>query len=179
MDEIDLSAFKVLIKKIFPPKKCVYTIDLNEDGKEDGLLIRATNVVIPFDIPEEISIKNLSKEKFEDEQFDIGEFLQIYLDDEKIEVSKEAIDREVLKDKFLLVHNGEQFTLGDILDGKLKGRTIGLGDSIDIILRMDEKHFDRLTEGQHKFRIESEIIPSLEVDFKMSKDNFKKEYFLN
>ena len=30
---IDISALKVLFKKVFPPKKSIYTVDTNDDGK--------------------------------------------------------------------------------------------------------------------------------------------------
>jgi len=173
---IDLSSLKVLIKKIFPPNKCVYTVDLDNDGKEDALLIRAINVVIPFEIPHEINIENLSKERIEQEDFNFGEMFQIYLDNEKIDLSEKIIDRQAIQENFFLVHKEESFTLKDILEGKLKGRTIGLGDTVDIVLRINKSNLNRLTEGNHKFRIESEVLPTLKVNFILSEDNFNIKY---
>ncbi len=175
---INLSSLKVLIKKIFPPNKCVYTVDLDNDGMEDALLIRAINVVIPLDIPNEINIQNLSKEKIEQENFNIGEIFQIYLDNEKIDLSKTIIDKEVIQENVLLIHKEQTFTLKDILEGKLKGRTIALGDTIDILLHMNKNNLNRLTEGKHTFKIESEVLPSLKVNFILSKDNFNIKYTL-
>jgi hypothetical protein len=133
-------------------------------------------VIIPFDIPQEINIENFSKEKIEQEDFNFVKIFQIYLDNEKIDLSGKAIDKEAIQENFLLVHNQESFTLKDILEGKLKGRTIGLGDTVDIILRMDKSYLNRLDEGNHTFRIESEILPSLKVNFILSEDNFNIKY---
>ncbi|TXT61976.1 MAG: hypothetical protein BAJALOKI1v1_1060011 [Promethearchaeota archaeon] len=175
---IDLSAFKVLIKKIFPPNKCVYTIDLNDNGQSDAILIRAVNVVLPFEIPEQIDIENLTDENIRQDDFNAVDYFQIYLDGEKIDLSGEIINKDVIQERFLLVHSGESFTLMDLLEGKLKGRTIGLGDTIDIILQMDKEYLDRLTEGKHSFTLESEVLPSLTVNFSLSKNNFKLKYEL-
>ena len=175
----DLSALKVLIKKIFPPDKCVFTVDSNGDGSPDALLIRALNVVFPFEIPEEISIDKLDGKTIKDENFDVGTVLQIYLDDKQIDLSKQDIDTDTIQERFLLIHNNEKFSFLDIFDGNLSGRTIALGDKIDILLRMDKSHFERLTEGDHKFKIKSELFPTLKVNFTMNKDNFNIKYPLD
>jgi len=47
----DISALKVLIKKVFPPKKSIYTVDTTGDGKADALLIKALNLIMPILIP--------------------------------------------------------------------------------------------------------------------------------
>lgn len=172
----DLSAFKVLIKKIFPPEECVFTVDINDDGRPDALLIRALNVVFPFDIPEEISIDKLNGKAIKDENFNISTVIQIYLDDKQIDLSKQDIDTDLIQERFLLIHNNERFSFLDIFEGNLSGRTIALGDTIDILLRMDKSNFDRLTEGDHKFKIESELFPTLKVKFTLNKENFNVKY---
>ena len=49
---IDLSAFRVLIKKIFPPKKCVFTVDTTGNGSADSMQIKVVNIIMPFKVPE-------------------------------------------------------------------------------------------------------------------------------
>ncbi|MGV9142016.1 MAG: hypothetical protein ACOC1X_03670, partial [Promethearchaeota archaeon] len=84
----DLSAFKVLIKKIFPPKKSVYTVDTQGDGEADSIQIKALNIVFPFDIPEEISFGDFELEDLENAKYDVSEHINIYLDDQSINLSK-------------------------------------------------------------------------------------------
>lgn len=172
----DLSAFKVLIKKIFPPNDCVYTVDSNDDGIPDTLLIRALNVVFPFDVPEQLSIDQLKGEDIKNEKIDISTMIHIYLDGELIDLTNKDIDNTLLQERFTLIHHNERFSFLDILEGKLSGRTIALGDTIDILLRMDQKHFDRLTEGDHNFKIDSELFPTLKVNFTLSEKNFNINY---
>jgi hypothetical protein len=66
----------------------------------------------------------------------------------------------------------------DIFEGKLSGRTIALGDTIDILLRMDKSHFKRLTEGDHNFKIKSKLFPTLKVNFTLTEQNFNIKYSL-
>ncbi len=174
--DIDLSAFKVLIKKVFPPEKCVFTVDLNRNGDPDALLIRALNLVFPFEMPDEISIDGVERKDVKAGNFDISSVFQIFLDGEKIDLSKKGIDNELIQERFVLVHNMNQFTFLDIIKGHLGGRTIALGDTIDILLRMDKSNFKRLTEGNHKFRIESTFFPTLDVFFTLTKKNFNVNY---
>lgn len=175
----DLSAFKVLIKKIFPPKDCVFTVDLNGDGSPDALLIRALNVVFPFEIPENITLDKLNGKDIKEGNINVGSILEIYLDGEKIDLSNQAIDNELIQEHFLLIHNDEQFSFLDIFGGKLSGRSIALGDQIDILLKMDKSHFERLKEGSHSFKIESSLFPTLKVNFSLTEKNFNIQYPLN
>jgi len=174
--EFDLSAFKVLIKKIFPPEKCVFTIDTTGDGNADSILIRAVNVVIPIEIPEEIDIEDMTGGKVDREHLDFSEFLTIYLDDENISLPENVKRSENLKKNFTLYHKDQQLSFLDLVEGKFGGRTIGLGDKIDIVLNVSEKTLKKLTKGEHTLRIESSSFPSLEVHFILSENNFNRRY---
>ena len=69
----DLSAFKVLLKKLFPPKESIFTVDTNGDGKTDSLQIKVLNLIIPFVIPEDIEIGDFSSKNFDPDNLDISQ----------------------------------------------------------------------------------------------------------
>ena len=174
--EFDLSAFKVLIKKIFPPSKCVYTIDTTNDGESDSILIRALNVVFPIEIPEEIDIEDLSKGQIDRDELNFSEFLSIYLDDEQIHIPKNIQDKEAVTQNFTLYHNDQKFSFKDIMQGSFGGTTIALGDKIDIVIKVSDKTLDKLTNGTHKLKLELTSFPTLEVEFNLSEENFNRKY---
>ena len=173
----DLTALKVLIRKIFPPERCVFTVDTTNDGKSDSILIRAYNVVVPFEIPEEINIENSEEENGESKalSFNDFEFITIYFNNEKIDLPHQKIKKESIQENFLIYHDGNKFTLSDILTGGLRGRVIKLGDIIDILLKVDENTIKKLTKGKHTFKIESPLF-SLELKLDLSDKNFNINY---
>ena len=69
--DYDISALKVLFKKIFPPKKSIFTVDTTGDGNADSLLIKAFNVVMAIEIPPEIELGGFSSKDFNLKRFDI------------------------------------------------------------------------------------------------------------
>ncbi len=174
----DISALKVLIKKIFPPKKSVYTIDTNGDMKADSILIKAFNVLMPLEVPNDIELGGFTTKDFNLNTFDLSDYGKIYLDDERITISKDDFEIDKLKTRFIINHKGEKFTIDDILEGKLGGRLIALGDTIDIVIKLDEYNLERFTEGEHKFRLESELIPILEFNFELNNDNMGQTYII-
>jgi len=171
---IDLTALKVLFKKVFPPKKSIYTVDSTGDGKVDSILIKALNVIMPIEIPKEIELGGFSTKNFDLKNFDLSEYGKIYLDDEPITIAKEDFDVERIKDRFLIYHRGDRFTVDDIIKGKLGGRIIALGDSINIIIKIDEEGLKKFSEGKHIFKFESELIPILEFNFELTDENLKQ-----
>lgn len=175
----DLSAFKVLIKKIFPPKKCVYTLDTTGNGKADSVQIKALNVIIPFVIPENIKIGDFNIQTFDMNNIDISKYAKIYLDNELLNISKENVNLDTIQERIMIYHGGELFTLNNILEGKLSGRTIALGDNISIILKLDESSLEKLTEGKHIFKIESDIITGIEIHFELDKNNMNLRFDSN
>ena len=174
----DISALKVLIKKIFPPKSSVYTIDTTGDKNADSILIKALNVIMPIEIPDEIELGGFNTKDFDLNTYDISEYGKIFLDDERITISKDDFEVQKLKARFIFYHKGDKFTVDDVLDGKLGGRLIALGDTIDIIIRLDIQALKKFTEGKHKFRLESELIPILEFNFELNKNNMNQKYKL-
>jgi len=174
--EFDLSAFKVLIKKIFPPSKCVYTIDTNNDGISDSILIRALNVVFPIEIPEEIDIEDLSKGQIDPDRLNFSNFLNIYLDDEQIHIPKNIQDKESLTQNFTLYHKDQRFSFKDIMEGSFGGTTIALGDKIDILIKVSDETLKKLTVGNHNLKLELASFPKLKVEFDLSEENFNRKY---
>lgn len=172
----DISALKVLIKKIFPPKSSVYTIDTTGDKKPDSILIKALNIIMPLEIPEEIELGGFSTKDFDLNTFDLSEYGKIYLDDERIVISRDEFEVDKLKRRFIITHKGDRFTIDDIIQGKLGGRLIALGDTIDILVKLDEHALRKFTKGKHKFRLESELIPVLEFNFELTEENMNQEY---
>ncbi len=172
----DISALKVLIKKVFPPKKSIYTVDTTDNGKADALLIKALNLIMPILIPKEIEIGGFSTKSFDIKKFELSDYGKIYLDEIPINVSKENYDVEKLKDHFKLYHKGERFTIDDLLSGKLAGRMIALGDTIDILIKIDEEGLEKFSEGNHNFKFKSKIIPTLEFNFELGKENMNQKF---
>lgn len=174
----DISALKVLIKKIFPPKSSVYTVDTIGDNVADSILIKALNVIMPIEVPNEIELGGFTTKDFDLNRFDLSEYGKIFLDNERIKISKDEFEIDKLKTRFIIYHKEEQFTVDDIIDGKLGGRLIALGDTVDILIKLDRNALKKFTEGKHKFRLESELIPVLEFSFELNEDNMNQEYLV-
>lgn len=172
----DISALKVLIKKVFPPKKSIYTVDTTGNGKADALLIKALNLIMPILIPKEIEIGGFSTKSFDVKNFELSDYGKMYLDEIPINVSKKDYDVEKLKDHFALYHKGEKFAIDDLLSGKLAGRMIALGDTIDILIKIDEDGLEKFSEGKHNFKFKSKIIPTLEFNFELGKENLNQRF---
>lgn len=171
----DISALKVLIKKIFPPKESIYTVDTNDDGKVDSIVVKALNVIMPIEIPNKIEIGGFDSENFDFDNFDLTEYGKIYLDDKPIDISKQEFEVQKLKTRFSFYHKEERFKIDDLIGGKLAGRIIALGDSIDILINLDEDSIKKFTEGKHKLCLESELVPKLEFNFELNKKNMNKK----
>jgi hypothetical protein len=172
----DISALKVLFKKIFPPKKCIFTVDSNGDGETDSLLIKALNVIMAMEIPEEIELGGFSTKNFDITTFQLSDYGKMYIDEHPIDVSKEKFDVISLMDHFSIYLKGKKFTIKDILSGKLAGKIIGLGDFINILISIDKESLKIFQEGKHTFKFESELIPTLEFNFELTKDNLNQKF---
>ena len=157
---------KFLIKKIFPPKKCVKTVDTEGDGKADALIIEAINVIQPFTVPETIDLG-----EFDMNDFDLSEYALVLLDDEPIDISKDLVDSNFVQENVKIFHKGEEFSLEDLLEGKAGGRLIAVGDPLKILLKLEKKYLNQLGKGKHTLVIEPENIPRIEVGFFLTKKN--------
>ncbi|MFW9771768.1 MAG: hypothetical protein ACFFEO_06330 [Candidatus Thorarchaeota archaeon] len=171
----DISALKVLIKKIFPPKESVYIVDSNGDGTIDSIVIKALNVFMPIEIPEKIEIGGFNSENFNVKNFDLSEYGKLYLDDNPIDISKVEFEVEKLKERFFIYHKGEEFRIDDLIKGKLAGRLIALGDTIEILIKVDKETITKFSEGKHKLALESELVPKLEFHFELNHKNMNKK----
>jgi hypothetical protein len=174
--DYDISALKVLFKKIFPPSKCVYTIDSTGNGITDSILIRVFNVIMPIEVPREIELGGLNSNDFDIKKFDLSDYGKIYLDDQPITIAKDEFDIHVIKDHFLIYHDGIRFTIDDILAGKLADKIIALGDTIDILIKIDSEGLGKFTEGTHKFTFASELIPKLDFYFVLTENNLNRTF---
>ena len=172
----DISALKVLFKKIFPPKKSIYTVDTIGDGKADTLLIKALNVIMPIQIPKEIEVGGFSTKDFDINNFELPDYGKLFLDDVPITVSKKDFEIAKLKDHFTFYLNKEKFTIDDLLSGKLAVKIIALGDAINILIKIDEDGLEKFSEGAHNFKFKSEIIPILEFNFELGKENLNQSF---
>ena len=172
----DISALKVLFKKIFPPKKSIYTVDTNDDGKADSLLIKVLNVIMPIFIPKHIELGGFSSKNFDINKFELSDYGKMYLDDFPINVSKKDFDIEKLKGHFRFFLKAEEFTVDDLLSGKIAGRMVALGDTINILIKIDEEGLEKFSEGKHTFKFKSEIIPTLEFNFELEAENINQKF---
>lgn len=173
---IDLSAFRVLIKKIFPPKKSVFTVDTTGNGRADSILLKAQNLILPFVVPEKIEFGDHDAKSFDFNDFDLSERLKIKLDDLPIDLSKNTVNMKTMQESFLIYHKGESFKIDEILRGKLGGRTIALGDFISILIKLDSKSLERLTKGKHVLSFEGENVPKLEINFELHDENMNQKF---
>ncbi len=160
-----------MIKKLFPPKKCVFTVDTTGDGKADSIQIKVLNLIMPFVIPKKFEFGNFNLNDFNTEEFDLAQYGKVLLDEQPLNFSMGNVNLDTIQNRILVYHNGEPFNFNDIKEGKLSGRTIALGESISLLLKIDEDSLEKLTEGKHSFKIESKMISNLEIVFELDKSN--------
>lgn len=122
-------------------------------------------------IPDNIEIGDINLENLDISNYDFSEYLSLFLDDEPIDISKDSIDLEILKERIVLYHKGESFKLDEIITGKLSGRTIALGDTISLLIKFDTDTLNLLAEGKHSFKIESDMISNLIIPFELDETN--------
>ncbi|MFX0028872.1 MAG: hypothetical protein ACFE8B_06665 [Candidatus Hermodarchaeota archaeon] len=167
----DLSSFKVLIKKLFPPKESVFIVDTTGDGRGDSIQIKFINLLLPFVIPDNFEIGDFNLKSFDINDFDVSEYAKFYIDDTMINIPKETLNLETIQDRFLIYHKGEAFTIKNIIEGNLSGRTIALGDTVSVLIKLDAQTLTILAEGEHAFRIESELVSNLIINFELDETN--------
>ena len=172
----DLSAFKVLIRKLLPPKECVSTVDTTGDGRPDSVQIKIINLIIPFVIPEEIEIGEFNLRNYNPDDFDISKYGKFYLDNIELNFSKEHVNIDTIKSRLIIYHKGESFNLDDIIEGKLSGRTINLNDSISVFIKLDEDSLKKFTKGVHNFKIESDLVSNLIIHFELDENNMNVKF---
>jgi len=154
----------------------VYTIDTNGDGKADSIQIKALNLLMPFVIPENLEIGDFNLKSFDLHNFDFSEYAKLYIDDAPINISKDSLNLETIKDKFLIFHKGVEFRIEDIIKGKFSGRTINFGDTISILIKLDTESLEKLTEGTHYFKIESDMVSNLVINFELDENNMNLKF---
>jgi hypothetical protein len=162
-------SFKIppfLIKKIFPPKKTVSTVDLNGDGSADAIQLKAFNKFQPFTIPENIELG-----EFDPNEFDLSEWGKILMDGQTMDISKKNVNADFIQENLTIFHQGQKFRLADVLSGKMGGRVLKLGDVITILIKMDKKNLNQLEEGKHELTIDLETIPTITVEFELTSDH--------
>jgi hypothetical protein len=161
---------------MLPPRECVFTVDTTGDGIADSIQIKVVNLLLPFTIPENIEIGDFKLGSFDLDNINISEYVSVFLDDKAINLSKESLNFDTIKDRFLLYHKGESFNFDNILEGQLSGRTINLGDSISILITLNPDTLNHLTEGEHAFKIESDFISNLIINFELDENNMNLKF---
>ena len=152
------------------------SVDTNNDGKADSLLIKAFNVIMPILVPKQIELGGFSTKNFDINNFELSDYGKMYLDDFPINVSKKDFDIEKLKGHFKFYIKDEEFVIDDLLNGKLAGRMIALGDTITILIKIDEDGLEKFSEGKHTFKFKSNIIPTLEFSFDLAAENINQKF---
>ncbi|MFX0189057.1 MAG: hypothetical protein ACFE8A_15130 [Candidatus Hodarchaeota archaeon] len=170
----DLKNFKVpaaMIKKLFPPKKSIFTVDTTGDGKADSIKIAAVNIFAPFSIPIKEDLGDINVD-----EIDPSKYGKLLLNGEDIDISKSSKNIELIKQSLRVYHKGESFTFNDTIEGKMGGRTIAMGDEIIIIFKLDESFLGKLTEGKHTIGLKSDKIPDLEIGFELNQKNINQKF---
>ncbi|MFX0145343.1 MAG: hypothetical protein ACFE9C_14865 [Candidatus Hodarchaeota archaeon] len=166
----------MLIKKLFPPKESVFTVDTDGNRRADSLQIKFLNLIIPFVIPKEIEIGDFKLKEFDLENFDISQHGKFFLDDTPLDFTKESFNLDNISNRLLIYYKGVSYSVNDILHGKLSGKTIDLGDTISILVKIDEGTLKKFTEGNHIFRVESDFITNLEIFFELDGTNMNIKF---
>ena len=170
----DIKDFKIptpLIKKIFPPKKSVFTVDTTGDGKVDSVKLVALNVIAPFGIPAKEDLGNINVD-----EIDASEYGKLLLDGEVIDISKNTNNVDLIKESLRIYHKNESFSFDDALGGNFGGRTIAMGDQVIVVFKLDESFLAKLTEGKHTLSVESEKIPNIEIGFELTKNSMNQKF---
>lgn len=113
---------------------------------------------------------------FDIDNFDFSEYATLYIDDTQINIPKETFNLETIQDRLLIYHKGEVFKIEDIIEGKLSGRTIDLGDTISVLLKLDPQTLKILTKGTHAFKIESDLVSNLIINFELDDTNMNLKF---
>lgn len=170
----DLKNLKVptaMIKKLFPPKKSVFTVDTTGDGKADMIKIVALNLFAPFEIPAKADLGDINVD-----EIDPSEYVKLFLNGDKIDISKGSPNVELIKQSLRILHKGDSFSFDNALDGKMGGRTIAMGDQITVMFKLDESFLAKLTEGKHTIGVESDKIPNIEIGFELNQKNMNQPF---
>ncbi len=133
-------------------------------------------MIIPFNIPKKIKIGDFKLNNFDLNDFDLSKYVKLVLDDIPIEISKDNANLDRIQEVFKIYHKGESFTIDDILKGKLSGRTIALGDSISVLIKVDDETLKRLTKGKHSFIIDTDKVSNLEIAFELDDNNVNLKF---
>lgn len=137
----------------------------------DSIQIKITNLLIPFAVPANIELGDFNLGSINIENFDITEYVTLFLDDNQINISKESVNIEKLKNQFTIYHKGESFKFDDILEGRFSGRMINFGDTISVLFKLDAKILENLSEGKHVFKIESDLVSNFIINFELDETN--------
>lgn len=169
---MQLKTILLLIKKLIPSKNGISTVDTSGDGKADSIQINIINKIFPFLITKTINFGDY----FDIKNVDFMNYVEFSLDDQSIDISKEILDINAIRERVKIYLKGIGYTIDDILQGKAKWVTIGLGDKISILIKMDSQILEKFTEGKHIFKIKHKNNPLFEIDFELTSKNMNVRF---
>lgn len=131
---------------------------------------------MPFVIPKEIEIGDFNIKELDPTSLDVSKYGKFFLDDTELNFSKDNVNLDTIKDRLLIYHKGESFNFDDIMEGKLVGRTINLNDSVSLFLKLENDTLKKFSKGSHSFRIESDLVSNLVINFELDESNMNIKF---
>ncbi len=151
-------------------------MDTTGDGKADTLQVKGINVAIPYTVPSKIEYGDKKLEDVNFDDFNLSDYMKIYLDENELDISKMETGKEVVQERFIIYHKGDGFRLNDILNGTMAGRTIAMGDTFSILIKLEDEALKWFTEGKHSLIFEGANFPKITINFELTEKNMNVKF---
>lgn len=93
------------------------------------------------------------------------------MNETELNFSKENVNLDTIESRLLIFHKGKSFNIHDIMEGKISGRPINLNDTISVLIKLDDDTLKKFTKGSHCFKIESDLVSNLKINFELDESN--------
>ena len=127
--------------------------------------------MIPFVIPNELEIGDFNVKELDPNSLDLSKYGKFFLNETELNFSKENVNLDTIESRLLIFHKGKSFNIHDIMEGKISGRTINLNDTISVLIKLDDDTLKKFTKGSHCFKIESDLVSNLKINFELDESN--------